>query len=135
MKENEEKRERAEKKTVEETQRLNKKEEDIEELRRNYDEMMEIKKKMESEIGKHKSYENYLETVVAASPEFKDVDDILSRYEALIAARRQLIERQERDLTALENAHADMIAVVENKSFEIMGLQNHLAHLQGRYDR
>lgn len=109
VRENEEKRERAETKIKDDVEKREKKEQDIKELQETYDGMMKVKRQMEEQIKKHKMYEEYLYSVVEESTEFKDVDDILSRYEALIDARQQLIERQEKDLTALENAHSDMV--------------------------
>lgn len=109
VRENEEKRERAEGKRKDDAEKCYKKEMDIKRLQEKYDEMMKVKLHMEAQIKKHKMYEDYLYSVVEESIEFKDVDDILSRYEALIDARQQLIERQEKDLSALENAHSDMV--------------------------
>lgn len=117
VRENEEKRERAETKIKDDVEKREKKEQDIKELQEKYDEMMKVKRNIEEQIKKHKMYEEYLYSVVEESTEFKDVDDILSRYEALIDARQQLIERQEKDLTALENAHSDM---VHNFKFQIL---------------
>lgn len=109
VRENEEKRERAESKIKDDVEKREKKEQDIKELQEKYDAMMKVKIHMEEQIKKHKMYEDYLYNVVEESTEFKDVDDILSRYEALIDTRQQLIERQEKDLTALEHAHSYMV--------------------------
>lgn len=110
VRENEEKRERAQNKIKDDVDRCEKKSWEIEALQEKYDLMMKVKLHMEGQIKKHKMYEEYLYSVVEESNgEFKDVDEILSRYEALIDARQQLIERQEKDLTALENAHSAMV--------------------------
>lgn len=47
--------------------------------------------------------------VVKSTTDFKTVNDILLRYEALVEAKRELAEKQERDLNALENARNDMV--------------------------
>lgn len=112
VRENEEKRDRAQRKIEDDTEKRKKKEQDIKELKEKYDDMMKVKLGMEEQIKKHKMYEEYLYSVVEVAPEFKDVDEILSRYEALIDARQQLIERQEKDLQALENAHIDMVTEI-----------------------
>lgn len=111
VRENEEKRLRAANKLKDDKKRFEKKDKEIQDLQEQYDKMMKVKLNMEDQIKMHKMYEDYLYSVVEESnTEFKDVDDILSRYEALIDARQQLIERQEKDLTALENAHSDMVS-------------------------
>lgn len=112
VRENEEKRQRADNKIKDDIERIKKKDLEITTLQEKYDEMMKVKLHMESQIKKHKMYEEYLYSAVEESTEFKDVDDILSRYEALIDARQQLIERQEKDLSALENAHSDMVTMI-----------------------
>lgn len=112
VRENEEKRQRADNKIKDDIERIKKKDLEITTLQEKYDEMMKVKLHMESQIKKHKLYEEYLYSAVEESTEFKDVDDILSRYEALIDARQQLIERQEKDLSALENAHSDMVTMI-----------------------
>lgn len=113
VRENEEKRDRAERKIKHDAEKCTKKDSDIKELQDKYDEMMEMKELMESQIKEHKMYEEYLYNVVEESAEFKDVDDILARYEALIDARKQLIERQEKDLIALENAHTNLVGSIK----------------------
>lgn len=64
---------------------------------------------MERKVEQYRMYEDYLETVVALSPDFKTVDDVVARFESLSDARSHLIERQETDLTALETSHADTV--------------------------
>lgn len=115
VRENEEKRARAQNKIKDDINRIEKKDLEITLLQEKYDDMMKVRLHMEGQIKKHKTYEDYLYNVVEESTEFKDVDDILSRYEALIDARQQLIERQEKDLSALENAHSDMVCYCSTK--------------------
>lgn len=99
------------------------------ELRKNYDQMLTTKLLMERNIKNHKMYEvrilisslkyyityeatfqEYLQSAVKACPTFRTVDDILDRYETLAEARKVLAERQEQDLSALEDARNEMVS-------------------------
>lgn len=53
--------------------------------------------------------QTFLISVAKATTDFKTVNDILLRYEALVQAKKELAEKQERDLNALENARNDMV--------------------------
>ncbi|PSN41292.1 hypothetical protein C0J52_09876 [Blattella germanica] len=113
VKENLEKRIRAEKKIEEEHELQNRRGLEAEELRQK--ELEEVKETMEKHVEEHAIYENYLKDVISQLREFPTVFDVLKRYEALSAARSELTARQERALV-------------------IMGLNNKLAELQSRYD-
>ncbi|KAF2881444.1 hypothetical protein ILUMI_24730 [Ignelater luminosus] len=134
VKENQEKRERAERKLSDEKALIQKRSDDITELKKNYDHMLSIKLQMERNIKNHRMYEEYLQNVVKACSTFRTVDDILDRYETLAEARKVLAERQEEDLSALEDARNEMIRVTEEKTLHIMGLNNVMAELQSRYE-
>lgn len=47
-----------------------------------------------------------------ASPYFKDVNDILKRYEALMQARSIVLTRQEVGLATLENAKMEIVSTL-----------------------
>jgi hypothetical protein len=57
--------------------------------------------------------QDYLKSVVADSKEYSTVFDILNRYEALHAARMELTERQEKDLSTLQSVHSNVVKSVE----------------------
>lgn len=49
-------------------------------------------------------------------------------------AKKDLSAKQERNLSALENARSNMMKLTEEKELVIMGLNNEVADLQGRHD-
>lgn len=134
IKENQEKRERAERKRAEATANVNKTEIANENLDLEYKYMADIKSRMEENIKNHWMYEDYLLSVTKAYPIFRTYDSILDRYEALAEARKVLSDRQEEDLSTLEDAKADVIKMTEAKTLEVMGLYNLIAELQVRYE-
>ncbi|KAB0791686.1 hypothetical protein PPYR_14546 [Photinus pyralis] len=134
IKENQEKRERAERKRTEATVNANKTEVAIYNLDLEYKYMADIKSRMEKNIKSHWMYEDYLLRVTKSYPIFRTYDAILDRYEALAEARKVLSDRQEEDLSTLEEARANVIKMTESKTLEVMGLYNLIAELQIRYE-
>ncbi|XP_034827559.1 coiled-coil domain-containing protein 42 homolog isoform X1 [Maniola hyperantus] len=135
IRENQEKRDRAERKMEADTEVLERKTRETEAMRQRVVEMKEVKQLMEKQVRDYTIYEDYLMSVVLNYPEFKQPLDVLNRYEALAAAKGTLAERQERDLEMLENARQEIAALTEEKKLFIMGLNNALADLRWRYDK
>ncbi|XP_049878957.1 coiled-coil domain-containing protein 42 homolog [Pectinophora gossypiella] len=135
IRENQEKRDRAERKMEEDLIVLDRKTKETEAMRQRVEEMQEVKELMEKQVRDYTIYEDYLLSVVHNYPEFKQPLDVLNRYEALAAAKNTLAERQERDLEMLENARQEIAALTEEKKLFIMGLNNTLASLRWRYDK
>ncbi|XP_068623317.1 coiled-coil domain-containing protein 42 homolog [Battus philenor] len=135
IRENQEKRDRAERKMEADTQVLLRKTRETEEMRMRVAEMEQVKQLMEQQVQDYTIYEDYLMSVVRDYPEFKQPLDVLNRYEALAAAKSALAERQERDLEMLESARQEIAALTEEKKLFIMGLNNTLADLRWRYDK
>ncbi|XP_045770983.1 coiled-coil domain-containing protein 42 homolog isoform X1 [Maniola jurtina] len=135
IRENQEKRDRAQRKMEADTEVLERKTRETEAMRQRVAEMKEVKQLMEKQVRDYTIYEDYLMSVVLNYPEFKQPLDVLNRYEALAAAKATLAERQERDLEMLENARQEIAALTEEKKLFIMGLNNTLANLRWRYDK
>ncbi|XP_075983692.1 coiled-coil domain-containing protein 42 homolog [Anticarsia gemmatalis] len=135
IRENQEKRDRAERKMAADNEVLERKTKETEAMRKRVDEMEEVKQLMEQQVKDYTIYEDYLMSVVHNYPEFKQPLDVLNRYEALAAAKSTLAERQERDLEMLEEARQEIAALTEEKKLFIMGLNNTLANLRWRYDK
>ncbi|VVC97045.1 coiled-coil domain-containing protein 42 homolog [Leptidea sinapis] len=135
IRENQEKRERAERKMEADLEVLERKSRETEEMKRKVEEMEEVRALMEKQVQDYTIYEEYLTSVVQSYPEFKQPLDVLNRYEALAAAKNTLADRQERDLEMLESARQEIAALTEEKKLFIMGLNNTLADLRWRYDK
>ncbi|KAI5633631.1 hypothetical protein NE865_13636 [Phthorimaea operculella] len=135
IRENQEKRDRAERKMEADLEMLERKTRETEAMKQRVAEMQEVKALMEKQVKDYTIYEDYLMSVVHKYPEFKQPLDVLNRYEALAAAKSTLAERQERDLEMLENARQEIAKLTEEKKLFIMGLNNTLANLRWRYDK
>ncbi|GBP17712.1 Coiled-coil domain-containing protein 42 homolog [Eumeta japonica] len=132
IRENEEKRVRAEKKMKEDQETLLRRTQETEAMCRRVEEMESVRGLMEKQV---QDYADYLMSVVQKYSEFKQPMDVLNRYEALASAKTTLAERQERDLEKLEEARQQMAHLTEEKKLFIMGLNNRLADLRRNYDK
>ncbi|XP_063368535.1 coiled-coil domain-containing protein 42 homolog [Cydia amplana] len=135
IRENQEKRNRAERKMAADEEALERKTRETEAMRKRVEEMEEVKLMMEKQVKDYTIYEDYLMAVVRNYPEFKQPLDVLNRYEALAAAKSTLADRQEHDLEVLEDARKEIASLTEEKKLFIMGLNNKLANLRWEYDQ
>ncbi|XP_068892530.1 coiled-coil domain-containing protein 42 like-2-like [Tenebrio molitor] len=107
---------------------------EIERLQQKIALVVESKKEMDANICSLKMYEQYLNQVVSASEDFKNADDLIMRYEALVNTRNILGRRQDENLRELEMARAKTARMAEENSFKILGLNNMVADLNSRYN-
>ncbi|XP_024885594.1 coiled-coil domain-containing protein 42 homolog [Temnothorax curvispinosus] len=135
VKENVEKRERAEQKIKEENERQEKYKQEIEELEQKLRYMRDVRDKMQRYVGEYRKYQNYLDRVVNETNEFQSINEIFNRYETLVEARQALSDHQDRNLQMLEDKGTEIHHLTEVKTQVLMGLNNKLAQLQARYDR
>ncbi|XP_012266751.2 coiled-coil domain-containing protein 42 homolog [Athalia rosae] len=134
-KENQDKRERAEHKIAEEIALQSKRREEIKEMEEKLKSMKDIKENMEKHVADYGMFQDYLEKVISETSQFETISEILTRYECLTEARKELSERQDQNLQALEDASTEMVRLTDDKAQKLINLNNRLADLQGRYDR
>ncbi|EFA01080.2 coiled-coil domain-containing protein 42 [Tribolium castaneum] len=134
VKSNQDKRLRAQNSLNEDYKLRMKRTQEIETLQKLINVVVESKKEMEANIAELKMYELYLNQVVSASEDFKNADDLISRYESLVSTRNLLAKRQDENLKELETARAKIAKMVEDNSFKILGLNTALASLNSRYN-
>ncbi|KAL1502788.1 hypothetical protein ABEB36_007885 [Hypothenemus hampei] len=134
VKENQEKKERAAIKIVEQNQLKEKRQIQIEELMEKCKEISDTKLKMDKNIAKYQIYEEFLLKVIEKEESMQTINDLLMRYEALVAAKKELNDVQQRDIMKLEKAKSSLMKLIEEKNFVIMGLNNQIAKLQARYE-
>ncbi|XP_076257120.1 coiled-coil domain-containing protein 42 homolog isoform X3 [Rhynchophorus ferrugineus] len=134
VKENQEKKERAANKIVEQNALKKERQKRMDDLLEKCDQITKVKAQMDKNINRYRIYEKFLMTVVDYEPSVQSVGDLLKRYEALIGARKELNDIQQRDLNKLEKAKTNLMKLIEEKNFIIMGLNNQIANLQARYE-
>ncbi|KAG5313863.1 CCD42 protein, partial [Acromyrmex insinuator] len=135
VKENVEKRERADQKIKEEHERQEKYKQEIEELEQKLQYMRDVRDKMQQFVGEYRKYQNYLERVMNETDEFETINEIFNRYETLIETRQTLSDRQDKNLQMLEEKGIKIHHLTETKTQVLMELHNKLEQLEERYDR
>ncbi|RZC37784.1 coiled-coil domain-containing protein 42B, partial [Asbolus verrucosus] len=131
---NEEKRQRARERRQEDYNLRMERTAEIEKLQQKFAETLESKAEMEQNISALKMFEDYLNQVVGESIDFKNADDLLRRYDALVSTRNELGKRQDATLRELEAARLKTARMAEENGFVILGLNNIVADLRGRYN-
>lgn len=132
IKENMEKRERAEKKIHEELHTQEIREGNINSLVYEMRRLYEVKKIFEHNIRAFKMYENYLQRVVTIS-EYKDVSQVMIRFGALQEAKRTAFERSQRIMKKIEENLLVLKHKAEENGFIIIGKKNKLCELNQRF--
>ncbi|XP_008545275.1 coiled-coil domain-containing protein 42 homolog [Microplitis demolitor] len=135
VKENYEKRLRAQRKINEEKERQKIYENQISELEGKLTYLAAIRDKMQKYVKDYNSSQIYLESVVNKIEEFQSINQIFNRYESLMEVRQNLAEHQNKDLHTLEEIGIEMQRMTEGKGHTLISLNNQLATLQSRYDR
>ncbi|KAK9305487.1 hypothetical protein QLX08_003502 [Tetragonisca angustula] len=135
VRENQEKRDRADTKIKEERDRQAHRLEEIKELEEKLRYMNDIRDRMKKHVAEYKKYQDYLDRVIIETGEFHSISEIFNRYETLIEARSILSEHQDKNLELLEEKGTEMHHMTESKSQKIMTLNNKLAQLQARRDK
>ncbi|CAK9805275.1 Coiled-coil domain-containing protein 42 homolog [Anthophora quadrimaculata] len=135
VRENQEKRDRAEVKIKEEQERQAKRQEEVDDMTSKLNHMKDVRERMKRYVGEYKKYQDYLEKVISETEEFNSISEIFNRYETLIEARTILSEHQDKNLEILEDRGTEIHHMTEAKSQRVMGLNNKLAKLQARRDR
>ncbi|XP_030747560.1 coiled-coil domain-containing protein 42 homolog isoform X3 [Sitophilus oryzae] len=134
VKENQEKKERAANKIMEQNSLKQERERKMNALLEICEQIKKVKAKMDANIGRYRIYEEFLMEVVDYDSSMQSINDLLKRYDALIEARKELNDIQQRDLNKLEKAKSNLMKLIEEKNFIIMGLNNQIANLQARYE-
>ncbi|KAH1011807.1 hypothetical protein HUJ04_001098 [Dendroctonus ponderosae] len=135
VKENQEKKERASLKITEQNQLKEERQRRMEELQQKCEEIEGTKAKMDINIGQYRIYELFLSQVVENEASMQSINDLLKRYEALIGARKELNDIQQRDMMKLEKAKSNLRHLADNSLNQIAAFNNRLERLQERYEK
>ncbi|XP_066148874.1 coiled-coil domain-containing protein 42 like-2-like [Euwallacea fornicatus] len=134
VKENQEKKERAVVKIAEQNQLKEERQRNMEELVKKCEEISSTKTKMDKNIAYCRIYEEYLLQVIDREDSMQSINDLLNRYEALVGARKDLNDIQQRDIIKLENAKTNMKHQTDDYLTQIAIINNRINHLEARYE-
>jgi chromosome segregation ATPase len=135
LQDNEAKKARAEKRYHEEHEARIKKEQDIELLNVQLQELQKNSSKLERKVQSLKKYEDYLDLVIKEhSDQYSDLGELLQRHFVLENSHKNL-KKQQQDLeNELERLRTEAAQFEKEKSNEILLLNNDLARLQKELD-
>ncbi|XP_065714977.1 dynein axonemal heavy chain 9-like [Patagioenas fasciata] len=121
------------KKAVREREEKTQKEMELLRAKKKLEALKKEHQKLSSQVQKHSIFKNYLEDVVKISPQFEDIQDVISRYKLLVRTRKDLQQSQEKDREMMEQAKVLLDQYEAEKAAEILQCQNELEQLQRRF--
>ncbi|XP_071671642.1 coiled-coil domain-containing protein 42-like [Patagioenas fasciata] len=133
LKEDDQLRVQALKKAVREREEKTQKEMELLRAKKKLEALKKEHQKLSSQVQKHSIFKNYLEDVVKISPQFEDIQDVISRYKLLVRTRKDLQQYQEKDREMMEQAKVLLDQYEAEKAAEILQCRNELEQLQRRF--
>ncbi|NXI27995.1 CCD42 protein, partial [Sterrhoptilus dennistouni] len=129
VKENERLRTQALKKAKEEKVENSKKESELLGARRELESLRKQHQKLSKKLLKYSLFKRYLEEVVENS-QFRDIDDVITYYKALVRTRKDLLQSQWWHRQLLEQGKVLQQQIRAEKEAEMLQCKNDLAQLQ-----
>jgi myosin heavy subunit len=128
LQENENKKNRALKKIVEERKMRENKESEIKELEQSIANMIQEEEDLDVEVKKHEKYKEYLDSVSGSLTKFtSEIADILNRYKTLKEVNTQLIEKQQKAEEKKELEQRLFLSYSKEKRDEVLNLTNQIS--------
>jgi DNA repair exonuclease SbcCD ATPase subunit len=134
LQDNEAKRRRAETRCADEQMQIKQKDEEIRELEVQLEELSRQCVDLEEEVKRNMKYEEFLERAKEYSDEFSEIQDLLTRYETLEAAHRDLVRNQALFESRNEEVRQEFQNYQKESANEILGFTTKTASLQSELE-
>ncbi|KAI9203153.1 uncharacterized protein BJ171DRAFT_425735 [Polychytrium aggregatum] len=134
LKENDAKRTRALKKSLDERKTKEQKETEILNLKDNFSNLSNKKDRQAHIIEAFMPFQSYLESVLENTDDFGEVKDILARFDTLCATNGELIDRAREAQERTERDRLQFSLSTEEKNNLILNYNNEIAKLQTRLE-
>ena len=121
LQENDSKRTRAEKKALAEIRLREQKEEEIEKIKEQMEDLKRQKVHFAEVLAKDMRYQDYLDRVLEVAEEYPETNDVLMRYYTLRATNSDLVERARHCAQENEDLRQQLQKYTEEKTNEILG--------------
>ena len=135
LQENDSKRNRAEKKQLDEKKQKHIKEAEIIRLHGEVEKQKEKRGQMMEEVKKMSQYQGFLDSVLEVEEEYPEIADLLARYETLSAARADLIKRQDSAADQNERERKELQEFMQVQTDKILNYNNQIADLQDESEK
>eukprot|EP00842_Homolaphlyctis_polyrhiza_P004954 jgi/Hompol1/545/HPOL_004240-RA len=134
LKENDAKRMRALKKSMDERKLREQKEGEISSLKVSITDLGLKKDRQSNAVESNLWFQRYLEGVLESGDEFAEIKDIISRFDTLSATNAELIERARNAQERTERDRQAFLASSEEKNNIILNINNEIARLQSKLE-
>ncbi|XP_069615986.1 cilia- and flagella-associated protein 73 [Ranitomeya imitator] len=135
LKENDSKRMRALRKAGEERQLAAQKEREAIRLQADNIQLQTCKEKLLHRQEKNRIYQHYLQRVLERTDEFQEVQEMIDRFNTLMATQEKLLKRELEHQEKTERERAQLLHYQEETHSQILELNNQVADLQGSQER
>nr|DBA22827.1 TPA: hypothetical protein GDO54_013822 [Pyxicephalus adspersus] len=135
LKENDSKRKRALRKAAEERQLAAQKEREAIRLQAENKQLQAFKERLVRRQEKSSIYQNYLQRVLERTEEFQEVQEMIDRFNTLMATQDKLLKRELEHQEKAEKEKARLLHYQEEARSQILELNNQMADLQDEFER
>lgn len=134
LKENDSKRTRAIKKTIEERKLREIKETEVSTLKDSFTELQDKKDRQFKILDTNSSYQRYLEVVIENTGEYGEIKDLILRFDTLSNTNFELIERARQAQERMEKDRNLFLLSSETKNNLLLNINNNIAKLQTKLE-
>jgi chromosome segregation ATPase len=135
LQDNEGKRRRAESRALEEHEQIKEKEKEIAILEKQLEDSERLRKELQEEVEKNSKYEDFLrECQEEQSEEYQEIQDLVTRYETLDSANKDLMESQRSTETRIEEFRTEFQNYKREQAVAMLDLTNKEDKLSSELD-
>lgn len=124
LQDNEAKRRRAEQRAIDEVRAIQEREEEIKKLEKDLAEAKQMCQDLEEEVAKNMKYEEFLDSVKETDDNYSEILDLVTRFETLESANKDLMLRQTEYEKQIEELRNEYQAYRKEQENEMLALNN-----------
>jgi septal ring factor EnvC (AmiA/AmiB activator) len=134
LQDNEAKRRRAETRAAEEAAQIRSREEEIQDLEKQLEEGERQRANLEDEVSRNMKYEEFLERVKDTCDDYQEIQDLVTRYDTLESANKDLMDLQQASNQRIEELRNNFRNYSKEQQMDMLELTNRIASLSQELD-
>merc|ERR1719159_401025 len=134
LQDNEAKRRRAESRAADEAAQIKAREEEIRDLEKQLEDSKSQCAELDEEVTRNMKYEEFLDLVKDNCQEYSEIQDLVTRYETLESAHKELMKEQTTSDNRIEELRNEYQAYQKDTDMEMLAMTNKVARLQTERD-
>lgn len=135
LQDNEAKRRRAESRAADEALQIKAREEEIRDLEKQLDKSQQECTELAAEVERNMKYEKFLDMVRESCQEYSEIQDLVTRYDTLEVAHKDLMELQTTSDSKIEALRNDYQNYQRETDMQMLAMTNQVAKLQTERDQ